>query len=116
MKNNSFKFLLFVFIIVAVSCKFQQNKINTIDGLWIVKKVKAGEREMTPIARWMKFNTDSTQTSGNGWLQHSVGTWSLSTDNKLIITNINGLVDNSEPFNVILNKNAMTWSRLEDGE
>jgi hypothetical protein len=34
-----------------------------------------GNNEMTPIARWMRFNKDSTQTSGNGWLQHSEGSW-----------------------------------------
>jgi hypothetical protein len=64
----------------------------------------------------MQFNAYSTHTSGNGWLQHSIGTWSLFAENKLAIKNVNGLIDTLEAFNIILNKNTMTWNRKEEGE
>ncbi|PQJ78178.1 hypothetical protein [Polaribacter porphyrae] len=101
-------------IVFLATCKSKKEN-NSINGLWLVKKVKVGKNEMTPIARWMKFNADSTQTSGNGWLQHSVGTWSLNAQNKLSVTNTNGIVDTAEPFSIELLNNKMTWTRLEDG-
>ena len=45
---------------------------------------------MTPNARWMRFNPDFTQESGNGWFQHSLGSWSLnSIKGELSIVNDN---------------------------
>ena len=102
-------------IVMAFSCSKKEQKVSNIDGLWIVKKVKVGNKEITPISRWMKFNKDSTQTSGNGWLQHSVGTWSFKS-NQLLIKNTNGLEDNAAPFQVKLENSTMTWSREEEGE
>lgn len=91
------------------------NNENQINGLWRVKMVKMDTQEMTPFARWMQFNSDSTQTSGNGWLQHSVGTWSLNSRNELSVINTNGLIDDAEPFKVDVDKNRMTWQRNEHG-
>ncbi len=105
-------------LLISISVFFSCNNIeqeNTIIGLWEVEKVKMNEKEMTPIARWMRFNKDSTQSSGNGWLQHSVGNWAYTNENKLTVTNTNGIVDNAEPFNVELSKNSMTWKRKEEG-
>lgn len=107
--------LLSAFVVFLFSCDNQNKKELKIDGLWLVKKVKVGQEEMTPIAKWMKFNADSTQTSGNGWLQHSFGSWSLYK-NKLSMKNTNGLDDESEPFKISLEKSKMTWSRVEEGE
>ena len=74
--NNLRIGLLILVTFLLTSCKNEQTqKENAILGLWVVKKVKMGDQEMTPIARWMRFNKDSTQTSGNGWLQHSEGSW-----------------------------------------
>lgn len=103
-----------VIFYLLFSCTKEVENPPKINGLWIVKKVKMNDQEMTPIARWMRFNADSTQSSGNGWLQHSVGTWSLRSDN-LSVTNTNGIKDNAEPFKVKLFKNNMTWSRVEEG-
>ena len=105
--------LVIAFLLIN-SCSSEKVKYKIV-GLWLVKKVEVGNKEMTPIARWMSFKSDSTQTSGNGWLQHSLGTWSLN-ENKLSITNTNGFNDTNEPFNVVLNPNTMTWSRKEDGQ
>ena len=104
--------LLFIFF-----CKQKQVKNeDTIYGLWVVKKVKMGNNEMTPIARWMRFNKDSTQTSGNGWLQHSEGSWVLNEINQLSVKNTNGLIDKSGPFNIKFENGSMIWNRTEDGE
>ena len=110
------RLLIALFLIVIVfSCSHKEQKVSNIDGLWVVKKVKVGNQEITPISRWMKFNTDSTQSSGNGWLQHSVGTWSYK-NNQLLVKNTNGLEDNAAPFYVILKNLKMNWSREEEGE
>ena len=100
---------------IIFSCSKKTEDENTINGLWLVDKVKVGNKEMTPVARWMKFNPDSTQTSGNGWLQHSIGTWSYKND-KLSIINLNGINDNADPFSVDLELSKMTWSREEEGQ
>ena len=101
------------FIIIFSCNETQENK--SIEGLWLVKSVKMGDKEMTPIARWMRFNSDSTQTSGNGWLQHSIGTWSLNSNNDLSVINTNGIIDEAEPFKVVMTQTNMTWKRKEDG-
>ena len=102
------------FILLISSCNKEKIELK-IDGLWLVKKVEVENSEMTPNARWMHFKSDSTQTSGNGWLQHSLGSWSFN-ENKLSITNTNGFNDTNEPFNVVLSHKTMTWSRTEDGQ
>ena len=105
--------LVLITIISLVACE----KKNSIDGLWLVKLVKVGEQNMTPNGRWMRFNTNLTLESGNGWLQHSYGTWSLKNEtSELSILNTNGLHDTYEPFKVTIEKDKMTWRRVEDGE
>jgi len=89
---------------------------NELDGLWVVQKVTVGKEEMTPNGRWTRFNSDSTQTSGNGWKQHSVGTWEYDlADSTLRIVNSNGLHDPYEDFKVEWDGNTMSWERVEDG-
>lgn len=106
-------YILLIFTGLLFNCK----KANTIEGLWVVKSVKVGEDEMTPNARWMKFNSDFTQQSGNGWFQHSIGTWKFNEDSKaLTVNNTNGLIDKNEPFKVSFNNNNMIWSRIEEGQ
>lgn len=101
---------IFVFVFLT-GCE----KKPTIEGLWTVKSVKIGDQEMTPNARWMRFNNDFTQESGNGWFQHSIGTWNLTPENELTVVNTNGLEDLNEPFKVTINENTMTWNRKEEG-
>ncbi|MFK8006904.1 MAG: hypothetical protein AB8H03_11055 [Saprospiraceae bacterium] len=98
---------------IFISCK---NK-SSIEGLWVVKSVTVENKTTTPNARWARFNSDFTQESGNGWLQHSFGNWKLdSKTNELSIKNSNGLVDEGEPFLVTINQNQMTWERKEEGQ
>ncbi len=105
--------LLIIASAFLVGCKEQP----TIEGLWVVKSVTVGDEEMTPNARWTRFNADGSQESGNGRFQHSYGTWSLDKEtNGLTIVNTNGLDDPNAPFEVKLGKNEMTWQRTEEGQ
>lgn len=109
------KVIIALFVLITViSCK--QQKENPILGMWLVKKVQVGNEEMTPVSRWMQFNKDSTQSSGNGWLKHSFGTWSLNRKKELKIKNLNGLIDDSDPFLIDIDKAKMTWRRKEEGQ
>ncbi|KJF44859.1 hypothetical protein [Draconibacterium sediminis] len=107
------QFIASVVLLAFVSCADKP----TIEGLWIVERVKVGDQEMTPNARWMRFNSDFSQQSGNGWLQHSYGTWNFNAEtNQLSVVNENGIKDPAEPFKVTLENDRMTWKRSEDGE
>ena len=109
------KVFLYSIYLAFLSCSKISKQEFKIDGLWIVKEVKMGENSKTPIARWMRFNSDSSQTSGNGWLQHSIGTWKINTKNEISVTNANGLLDEFGPFKVRFNKGKMIWNRFEEG-
>lgn len=105
--------LVFFTLVILISC----TEPPTIVGLWVVESVKMGDEEMTPNARWMRFNSDSTQESGNGWFQHSVGKWTYNLErSELDITNTNGLADPFGPFNIKISNHQMTWKRLEEGQ
>lgn len=105
------KLLLIMIIIMAMSC----SEKPSLEGLWVVESVKVGEDEMTPNAKWMRFNADFTQESGNGWFQHSVGAWEFNPEtNALRMKTSNGLHDPNEPFQIVLKENEMRWSRTEE--
>lgn len=108
------KIILSLIIVLSFfSCK----KTKTIEGLWVVKSVVVGDEEITPNSRWTRFNSDSTQESGNGRFQHSYGTWKLNQNsNELFIENTNGLDDLNEPFIITLNQSEMIWERTEEGQ
>lgn len=105
-----------VSLIIALSF-FSCKKTKRIEGLWIVQSVVVGDEVMTPNARWMKFNSDFTQQSGNGWFQHSIGTWNFNQNSQeLSIENTNGLIDQNKPFEVSFETNKMIWKRIEEGQ
>ncbi|EAQ41296.1 hypothetical protein [Polaribacter sp. MED152] len=109
-------FLTLVLTILLFSCNEKNTHQNdNIEGLWLVKKVNMNNQDLTPIAKWMRFNADSTQSSGNGWLQHTVGSWSVSASNELSLTNTYGIKDNAEPFKVKFLNGKMIWNRVEEG-
>ncbi len=104
--------LLCLLIFVITSCRPE----NSIEGLWVVKQVKVDDEPMTPDARWTRFNADYTQQSGNGWFQHSYGTWSFDEKTKEIkIINENGIIDTNPPFTVEFENDLMSWRRTEEG-
>ncbi|NQX92927.1 MAG: hypothetical protein HRT74_12540 [Flavobacteriales bacterium] len=89
----------------------------TIEGLWLIESVKVGNEDMTPNARWTRFNADHTQESGNGKFEHSHGTWAFDPACKeLSIVNTNGLEAPYDPFKVSVSKERMTWERVYVGQ
>ena len=109
--------ITFLFSLMIMFTFFSCEKKPTIEGLWVVKSVVVGEEEMTPNARWTRFNSDQTQESGNGRFQHSYGTWKLNLEsNELSIKNFNGLDDLNEPFVTSISQNEMIWERTEEGQ
>ena len=110
------KILPLLSLIIVLSF-FSCEKTTKIEGLWVVKSVIIGDEEMTPNARWTRFNSDLTQESGNGRFQHSYGTWKLNQNsNELFIENTNGLDDINGPFVISLNQSEMIWERTEEGQ
>lgn len=110
---------ILIILTLSIACTEQVSTKKTIglEGLWLIKSVKVGTEEMTPNARWVRFNADSTQESGNGWLQHSIGTWQFKENTQeLKIINTNGLDDSNAPFSINLSGQKMTWKRTEEGQ
>lgn len=112
MKKLAIALVTLLAVILLTACKSKE-KNTSIEGLWLVEKVQMGAKEITPIARWTRFNANYTQSSGNGWLQHSVGSWNLNK-NKLSIENSNGISDSFEPFQVSVEGEKMVWKRKEE--
>lgn len=112
--NYTTKILTLLTILIASSC---QTNVKLV-GLWQIDKVKVGSQEMTPVARWTRINKDNTQESGNGWQQHSIGSWEYSQKEKQIdLVNYNGLKDEFGGFSVLTTtKEEMIWQRKEEGE
>ena len=90
----------------------------SIEGLWLVANVKVGSQEMTPNAKWTRFHSDGTQQSGNGWKQHSIGTWIFDDSlMELTIFTKNGIADPFGPFQIeLLSDSKMQWTREEEGD
>lgn len=100
--------------ILVLNARAQKNE--DIEGLWLVEEVRAGSKTVTPVGKWTRFNGDSTQESGNGWFQHSYGTWSFNIETQeLEVVTLNGLEDSYGAFKVQLSDSGMIWERNEDG-
>ncbi|MEO1516278.1 MAG: hypothetical protein AAFV95_14745 [Bacteroidota bacterium] len=107
------KLLVVICLLSLWSCTSESG----LEGLWIVQKVRMGEQEVTPNARWTRFHGDFSQQSGNGWFQHSYGSWTFEEESReLSIVNVNGLTDSNGPFQVQLEGDRMTWTREEEGQ
>ena len=89
-----------------------------ISGLWLIEKVQVGMEEMTPVARWTHLQKSQSQTSGNGWQQHTIGSWSYDPARRQItITSEKGLKDEFDSFSIIdIDRHRMVWAREENGE
>jgi hypothetical protein len=88
-----------------------------LTGLWQFTKVEVGNKNMTPIAKWTKISKDGTYTSGNGWMQNSVGHWTFDEKkNSFLPANTNGIADEFGAFAVEHTDNEhMIWTRTEEG-
>ena len=104
------------YIIIIAALLLGCENAESIEGLWEVQSVKAGEESVTPNARWIRFNQDHSQVSGNGFFQHTIGTWSFNPENRhLDIVDSNGLDNSYGPFEVSFIDDKMVWEREEDG-
>ncbi len=107
------------YIWIILSCLLTSCTVNKqLEGLWQIEKVKIGDEEMTPIAKWTRINSDNTQESGNGWNQHVIGNWEYDkASNKIELTNSNGIEDEYPGFTITeISGEKMLWSRQEDGQ
>lgn len=103
-------------LLLTLSLQIFAQEANELTGLWLIKEVQVGDEIMTPDAKWTRLNEDFSQTSGNGWFQHSIGTWEFNQEAaELQIITDNGLDDPFGPFVVVINGDQMSWKREEDG-
>lgn len=112
--KKTLNYLLILMIILLSSCSINEK----IDGLWWIEKVSIGTEVMTPVARWTRLHSDNTQESGNGWIQHSIGSWEFNEENNQIqLFNSNGLKDEFGGFTIShLEKERMLWTREEEDQ
>lgn len=90
---------------------------SPVEGFWLVTKVTVGARELTPVMRWVKLEANGKQVSGNGWLQHSFGTYRFDkTKSELLLITTNEPDDEFGAFKIERKGPLMTWSRKEEGE
>ncbi len=108
-------FITATLTVILLSCKSPKTP-ETLTGLWQVMKVEVGSEIMTPQERWTYLHEDSSQNSGNGWRQHSEGTWSIPGTGLIALKNSNGINDPYAPFHYTLTGDSMYWSRLEEGD
>ena len=107
------KVIVLLFLIVATSLYAQKEKVI---GFWKVESVSVGNRSKTPVAKWMKINSDKSYESGNGWLQNSKGQWSYDNKTKTYKTvDPLNVADEFGSFLVSFDKENMIWKRNEDG-
>jgi hypothetical protein len=89
---------------------------SPVEGFWLVTKVTVGTRELTPVARWFRLN-EGKQVSGNGWTQHSYGTYKFDKPkSELTFITTNEPDDEFGAFKVVRKGLLMTWTRKEEGE
>ena len=89
---------------------------QTFDGLWGVVSVHAGDRLVTPVAKWFLIEKDGVYKSGNGWTQNSVGTWTYDeSTGQFAGHSTNDIKDEYGAFNLKLDQGKMIWDRMEDG-
>jgi hypothetical protein len=110
------KKILFFFLL-PFQTLFSQINENDLIGLWEITQVTVGNEHKTPIAKWVDFKADHTHRGGNGWVQHSIGTWHFDQQKSTLnILTTNGIEDIYPPFTVSQNDNGMQWKREEDGQ
>lgn len=107
--------LLRLTLILSVTLFTNLTTAQSVVGFWGFTSVSVGEQNMTPVAKWVKYNPDGTFVSVNGWPQNQIGTWEYNEKTKEFIpTNTNGIKDEYGPFKVSFEGEKMVWERDED--
>ncbi len=110
--SSSIVYLSLLTLLLSNACQSTR-----VEGLWEVQQVEVGDQVVTPIARWMRFEARQKQQSGNGWFQHSYGTWNYDKAQRtLSVSNTNGYIDSNPPFLVSFENGKMYWQREEEGQ
>ena len=110
--KTKFSTIFTIALLLICQVSFSQS----FDGLWGVVSVKAGNRTVTPVAKWFLIKKDGTFKSGNGWSQNTVGTWSYDqSTGKFAGHATNGIRDEYGAFNLKLDNEQLIWDRVEDG-
>ncbi|WP_422006999.1 hypothetical protein [Roseivirga pacifica] len=86
-------------------------------GMWTVVKVMVGNRELTPTAKWFKYESTGKITGGNGNIQNLNGAYTFDRENKTLVQSNENEVDSYGAFNVSFSDDGkyMAWQRMEDG-
>ena len=87
-----------------------------IIGLWKVDQVTVGDQNLTPTAKWFLFEKNGSMTSGNGWLQNSLGSWAHDEAQLTLLQTTPQQTDEFGAFNVSFEGENMIWQRMEEGE
>lgn len=104
---------LLVFVFVCIGFYLQAQPFV---GLWEIKSVLVGDAVKTPVARWTRILADGSHQSGNGWLQHSYGSWTFDEETQAFSPqNENGISDEFGPFALGFEGKTMVWQREEEG-
>lgn len=118
------RIISFLILVLFASNGFSQQKKKPappprppiVDGFWLVTKVTVGGRELTPVGRWFKLDKGK-QVSGNGWIQHSLGTYKFDkAKSELLFITTNEPEDEFGAFKVVRTDPLMMWSRKEENE
>lgn len=108
---------ILLLFLLPIQTLFSQINENDLIGLWEITQVTVGNEHKTPIAKWVDLNADHIHRGGNGWVQHSIGTWHFDQNKSALnILTTNGTEDPYPPFIVSQNDNGMQWNREEDGQ
>ena len=113
MKKQINYVLVFSMLFMSFSVCAQKERII---GFWEIQKVEVGDKNMTPVAKWTKINTDGSFQSGNGWLQNAQGSWNYDAEKKTYSAiDALGIKDDFGGFVVSFDKEKMIWEREEEG-
>lgn len=113
MIRRIFTLLITALFTLALS---QTHAQQAVVGFWEVTEVKVGDQIMTPVAKWIRINDNGIFQSGNGWLQHSEGTWLFDEKyNHFEILDPNAFEDEYGPFSISFEAEKMFWMRMEEG-
>ncbi|MFY9241705.1 MAG: hypothetical protein WAO74_01615 [Polaribacter sp.] len=112
MRNRIFLMVIIFGIIASCKNDIKPEVQNQISGLWLVKKITIGNTDLSPSPNWIHFYKDSTQASGTGWMQHSIGSWSYQNESEMLTVKndngLNGFMNLEDSFKVLINENSMT--------
>ena len=97
------KMVIQQFYLLLILSLFHTYLPAQITGLWEVEKVKVGEQEMTPVAKWFDLKEGNRLHSGNGGVRNTLGAWNYNSENsELLFQNEQGKADEMGAFQPVI--------------